>query len=291
MTSLFSVEERASFDTHGYVILRNAVPQENLDAVLALIEKYTGIDLADPEAWYHGTHPPHGNGMIELYQSQALWDNRQFPRVHQAFAELSGTEKLWVTMDRVNLKAPIHPNHPENDHQGFIHWDIDSSEEKQAFFVQGVLCLTDTTKEMGGFQAVPDLYRTWDTWVKTQPADRDPRRPDLEALKRDGLEVVPIPANAGDLIIWNSMLAHGNGQNVSNRPRLAQYLTMFAAPVSPLSPDQETRRQDRIASWQGRTPPNEHWAHGDPNQWEQKNEKTAELTPLGRKVLGLDLWD
>ncbi len=286
MDTVFSAEDRAFFETNGYVVLRNAVPQENLDAVLALIEEYTGIDLADPEAWYHGTHPPHGNGMIELYQHQALWDNRQFPRVHQAFAELTGTDKLWTSLDRVNLKAPIHPDHPENDHQGFIHWDIDTSEAKQSFFVQAVLCLTDTTAEMGGFQCVPEIYQNWDAWVKSQPADRDPRRPALTTE-----EIVPIPAKAGDLIIWNSMLAHGNGRNVSDRPRLAQYITQFAAPYGTLSPDQEERRQDRVASWRDRTPPNEAWAHGDPGQWEQKHGKTAELTPLGRKVLGLDLWE
>jgi len=29
---------------------------------------------------------------------------------------------------------------------------------------------------------------------------------------------------------------------------------------------------------------------GDPRNWEQKKYKTAELSPLGRKVLGLDKW-
>lgn len=286
MTTVFSAEDHTSFEQNGYVILRNAVPQQNLDAVLAAMEEYIEADLNDPEAWYGQKQPPHGNGMMELYQHQALWDNRQFPRVHQAFTELHGTEKLWTSLDRVNLKAPIHPDHPEYDHQGFIHWDIDSSVSPQSFFVQGVLCLTETAPDMGGFQCVPGIYRNWGAWVKSQPADRDPRRPDLA-----GEQIVPIPAKAGDLVIWNAMLAHGNGRNVSGRPRLAQYLTMHAAPQGPLTPDQEKRRQDRIASWRDRTPPNEHWAHGDPNQWEQKNGKTAELTPLGRKLLGLDLWD
>lgn len=286
MTTAFSAEDRAFFEQNGYVILRNAAPQQNLDAVLAAMEEYTGIDLAEPDAWYRGTVRPDTSGMLELYQHQALWDNRQFPRVHQAFAELSGTEKLWVSMDRVNLKAPLHPDHPENDHRGFIHWDIDTTKSPPSFFVQAVLCLTDTTPEMGGFQCVPEIYRNWDAWVKTQPADRDPRRPDLA-----GMQIVPIPAQAGDLIIWNSMLAHGNGQNVSNRTRLAQYITMFAAPQGVLTPAQETRRRERIASWRDRTPPNEHWAKGDPNQWEQKHGKTATLTPLGRKLLGLDLWE
>lgn len=283
MTTALSAEDRAFFEQNGYTVVRNVVPQQNLDAILAAMEEYLGIDIDNPNDWYRG--PVHPSGMVELYQHQALWDIRQSPRIHQAFSELWGTEKLWVSVDRVNLKAPQHPEHPEHDHKGFIHWDIDSS-LPPSHFAQGVLCLTDTTAEMGGFQCVPELYRHWDKWLKTQPADRDPRKPEL-----GNAQVVPVPANAGDLIIWNSMLAHGNGHNVSNRPRLAQYINMVVAPLSPLTPEQEANREDRVARWRDRRPPNYAWAHGDPEQWEQKHGKTAELTPLGRRLLGADLWE
>ena len=41
--------------------------------------------------------------MVEIYQHQALWDNRQYPRVHQAFSEIWETEKLWVSFDRASV--------------------------------------------------------------------------------------------------------------------------------------------------------------------------------------------
>ncbi len=283
MTTLFSAQDRDFFKENGYVILRNAVPLDHTNAVIAAMEEYLGIDINNPEDWYRGAVKP--SGMVELYQQQALWDNRQYPRIHQGFAELFGDEKLWVSMDRVNLKAPQHPEHPEHDHKGFIHWDIDTS-LPLSFRMQGVLCLTDTSADMGGFQCVPEIYQNWDAWVKSQPADRNPRSPDLGNAK-----IVPVPANAGDLIIWETMLAHGNGHNVSQRPRLAQYITMFLAPHGSLTPEQEETRQSRIGSWRDRRPPEQAWATGDPEAWEQKHSKTAELTPLGRKLLGLDLWD
>ena len=31
--------------------------------------------------------------MVEMYQHQALWDNRQRPRVHRAFAQVWGDRK------------------------------------------------------------------------------------------------------------------------------------------------------------------------------------------------------
>ncbi len=265
------------FRENGYVVVPNAVPQENLDAAIAAIWQFLDADPNNPETWYGP--PLRKDGMVEIYQHQALWDNRQHPRVYGAFADIFGNEKLWVSMDRASMKPPPHPDYPEYDSKGFVHWDCDTSKLPLPFGVQGVLYLTDTTEDMGGFRCIPGFHKNLEEWIKTQPADRNPRAPDLT-----GLEVKPIPGKAGDLLIWDRLLAHGNGHNTSNRPRMAQYITM-----SPARDDENARRQ-RIERWEKRqhTPldPNA----GDPRRWEEQHGKTAELTPLGRKLLGLDLW-
>jgi len=125
------------------------------------------------------------------------------------------------------------------------------------------------------------MHRRLEEWIKTQPPDRDPRRPDLT-----GLNVTPIPGRAGDLLIWNRLLPHGNGHNVSDKPRLAQFITMFPVPA-----DAEAARKERIRLWLERLPPPHPAFPGDPRQWEQKYGKTAVLTPLGRKLLGVDEWE
>jgi hypothetical protein len=283
--SVLTPEDRAFFAENGYVIVRNVVPQRNLDAVVDAIWEFLEMDRDDPEDWYR--EPLRSNGMVEMYQHQALWDNRQHPQVYAAFAELLGAHRLWVSIDRVCMKPPPHPAHPEFDHKGFIHWDTDTSRLPIPLSLQGVLCLADTDIEQGGFQCVPSLYRNFDRWLATQPADRDPFTPDLT-----GLTVEPIPARAGDLILWNRLLAHGNGRNVSGKPRLAQYLTMFEAdPHAASGADWGGDREARIRQWRERTGPDARWAPGDPRRWEQRHGKTAELTPLGRRLLGLDLWD
>ncbi len=274
---VLSTPDLEFFHENGYVVVPQAVPPENLEAVIAAMWEWLGMNPHDPEDWYRLPLTP--GGMLEMYQHQALWNNRQHPRVHGAFTDILGTEKLWVSEDRVNLKPPDHPNHPEYAHKGFIHWDTDTTKLPQPFRVQGVLCLTDTTPEMGGFQCVPGHHRELEEWIATQPLDRNPHAPDLT-----GLNVVPIPAKAGDLVIWNTLLAHGNGHNTSDRPRLAQYITMSPAR------DDESARQKRIARWQERRPPEANWATGDPRRWEELHGITAELTPLGRKLLGLDSW-
>ena len=277
--TIFTAEDHAFFRENGYVIAREVVPPENLRATIGMIWEFLGMDPSDPDDWYRPPLSP--GGMLEVYQHQALWDNRQAPRVHQAFSEILGTERLWSSFDRVNLKPPRHPDHPEYDHKGFIHWDTDSRILTKPLGVQGVLTLTDTTDDMGGFQGVPELFQNLEAWVKTQPADRNPHAPDLA-----GFGITVVPARAGDLVIWNTLFPHGNGHNVSDRPRLAQYISM-----SPARQENEEARQDRIMRWRDRLPPDASWAPGDPRGWEQEHGQTAELTPLGRRLLGVDLWE
>ena len=202
----------------------------------------------DPETWYA---PPRAEmkmkeltntGMVEVYNHQYLWDNRQTPKVHQAFADIWGTEKLWVTIDRANLNLPIRPGY---EYKGFIHWDYDPETKPQN--VQGVLALADQTDEnMGGFQCVPELYRTYETWKLTQPEDRNHFRPDVT-----GFEIVKVPMDAGDLLIFNSMLPHGiRVNNSGNKVRMAQYISMM-----PAEEDNEELREWRISSWMERRAP------------------------------------
>ncbi|MCB9155695.1 MAG: phytanoyl-CoA dioxygenase family protein [Caldilineaceae bacterium] len=271
---LLSPEQRAFWEENGYVIIPNAVPQENLDAVIDAVWEFLQVDRNDPETWYSA--PVSRAGMLEMYHHQSLWDNRQYPKVYQAFADIWQTEKLWVSIDRANMNPPA--RQPDWDYQGMYHWDVDTSQVPLPRMVQGVLYLTDTTGDQGGFQCTPGFHRFFEEWVKTQPADRNPRQPDPA-----GLEIKTIPGQAGDLLIWNSMLAHGNSRNRSNRPRLAQYITM-----SP--PRDEEERQYRVKAWQERLPPRGKAFPGDARQIEQKYGKTAELTELGLKLLGAEHW-
>ena len=160
-------------------------------------------------------------GMVEIYQHQSLWDNRQYPRIHRAFAQIWQTEKLWVSLDRANMKPPTRSQNPEWNNYGMIHWDVDTSQQAIPFGVQGVLYLTDTAENQGEFQCIPGFHHTFYDWVKSQPVDRNPRVPNL-----NGLDVKSIAGQAGDLLIWHRLLAHGNGHNTATQPRLAQYITM-----------------------------------------------------------------
>ncbi len=267
----------------GYVIIPQAVPQDHIDTLVEAIWQFEEKDPRDPSSW---NRPPRrkmemvelrGSGMVEMYHHPSMWANRQYPRVYDAFVDLWGTEKLWVSIDRCNLNLPAGQ---DDSFKGFIHWDIDTSDPNRRSNLQGVLSLTDTTTQTGGFQCVPELFRQFEDWVTTQPADRDPFRPDIS-----GFALEQVETKAGDLLIWNSMLAHGIRPNRSDRPRIAQYIAM-----TPAEEDNESLRQWRIRSWRERIPPEGYAFPGDPRNWERKHTPVAPLSPLGEKLLGLQTW-
>jgi hypothetical protein len=280
---LMSEEDWQFWVTNGYIVIKNAVPEEQVERLAKFLWEFEEKDPNDPATWYA---PPRAEmqmkeltntGMVEVYNHQYLWDNRQYPKVHEAFTDVWGTEKLWVTIDRANLNLPIRPGY---EYKGFIHWDYDPETKPQN--VQGVLALADQTDEnMGGFQCVPELYRTYETWKLTQPDDRNHFQPDTS-----GFEIVKVKMNAGDLLIFNSLQPHGIRPNRSDdKVRLAQYISMM-----PAEEDNDALREWRINSWKERQAPEGYAFPGDPRGWEKTKYAAAELSPLGKKLLGLDRW-
>src|SRR6185503_16514260 len=145
----------------------------------------------------------------------------------------------------------------------------------RARMIQGVLALTDTAAEQGGFRCVPSLFKSPEAWPKRPALDADGE----EDWRADtaGREIVHVPSGAGDLILWNSRLPHGNSRNRSARPRLAFYLQMFPA-------GDEAHRSAAVESWRtGRCVP---WWRTRPGYDRIEPWPPATLTPLGRRLLG-----
>jgi ectoine hydroxylase-related dioxygenase (phytanoyl-CoA dioxygenase family) len=285
---VLSAEDFADWQKRGYVIVRNAVPHENIELLKALLWEFEEQDPNDPATWDVAARRVHLDakvfnvGMVEIYNHQLLWDNRMYPRVYDAFVDIWDMEDLWVSIDRANLNTP---NRGKRASPGFIHWDADTSLEPKPVAVQGVLSLVHQDGgEMGGFQCVPYLFDHFDEWVKTQPADRDPKRPDMKGLED---KIVKPELFPGDLMIFNSLLAHGVAPNTSdNKVRMAQYISMAPADETDL-----VEREARIRSWRELEPPARAGYLGDPRGWEKKHCRPATLTPLGEKLLGLKSWN
>ena len=282
---VLSEEDWQFWVENGYIVIPNAVPRDQVQKTADFLWEFEEKDPSDPATWYTAARAEMqmkelaGTGMVEVYNTQALWDNRQVQKVYDAFVDIWGTEKLWVTIDRANLNFPIRPGHA---YKGFIHWDYDPETRPQN--VQGVLALADQNDpNMGGFQCIPWLYRNYDSWKLTQPDDRDHFQPDVSGLED---KIVKVKLNAGDLLIFNSTQPHGiRPNNSKDKVRIAQYISMM-----PAEEDNEELRQWRVRSWKERIAPSGYAFPGDPRNYEQQQYETAELNELGKKLLGLESW-
>ena len=230
----------------------------------------------------------------------------------KVLAEILGMERLWASIDRVSLSPPERtpPNEASSKQPIPLHWDyalqlhgdgkptlMDGSLERPLpFWVQGVLYLTDTAEDGGAFTCVPGFYHEMEGWLETLPSDTDPRKRNedggiflnydtwLETLSAKGdssMQAIidrgtkPVPAKAGDLIIWHSSLPHGASYNTAKHPRVVQYMTMF-----PAQEKDEDALNRRIKVWQ-------NGMAGEGHSMDQ----SAKLSLLGRKLLGLDRWE
>jgi hypothetical protein len=273
------------WQTYGFVVVKQAVPAANVEALKKVLWEFQEMDPNDMSTWSGGQLRDHAmkelnnSGMVEIYNHQALWNNRQEQRLYDAFVDVWDDEHLWVTIDRANLNTP---NKRGRVFAGFIHTDVDTTLDPLPVNVQGVLSLVDVDGDTGGFQCVPELFRTLEDWKKRQPEGRDGFRPDIEDM-----EVYPVPMKPGDLLIFNSLLAHGIRPNTSeNKVRMAQYIAM-----TPAAEENQELREHRVESWKERRAPEGFAFPGDPREWERTKYETAVLTPLGRKLLGLDSWN
>ena len=145
--------------TNGYVIVRQAVPAANVERLVELLWAFDEKDPDDPSTWYAPQRRDdkmkelNNTGMLEIYNHQYLWDNRQEQRVYDIFVDIWDREDLWVTIDRANLNPP---RKVKGNPNGFIHWDVDTSIRPLPIGVQGVLSLKKQDGDVGGFRASPN---------------------------------------------------------------------------------------------------------------------------------------
>jgi ectoine hydroxylase-related dioxygenase (phytanoyl-CoA dioxygenase family) len=241
----FSNAELHHWRERGYVVLRGAVPEPWTDAVAADIWALAERSPRDRAGWYaplppHATRsgtrtpydarttgptPTRGQAdlevhMLSLWQQQSVWDVRQQPRIHAAFAQLWGTQRLWVSVDCANLKPPIDDLSPGFGSCTYLHYDWSLESTGTMLGIQGALMLADTGADGGGFRCIPGFSKRLEAepaflaqckrWRAAAPDNAAGGSKDLPELT--GMPVETVAGRKGDLVIWNSLLPHGNGE-------------------------------------------------------------------------------
>ena len=212
---VFTPEDLEFWEEHGYVILHDAVSPAHCRAAEEAIWKSIDGDPDKPSTWY--LKRSDATIWVPLIHHPALDANRRSLRIRKAFAQLWRRNDIWISVDKGGF------NPPENNEWRFpgphLHWDV-SVAPPVPFGVQGILYLTDTAADQGAFRCVPGFHRKMNAWLRSLPAEADPRKQDLESFG-----AVSIGGRAGDLIAWRQELPHGSGPNQATKPRIVQYIS------------------------------------------------------------------
>jgi hypothetical protein len=150
---------RDSLIGDGYAVLSGLVPDRLFTAARDTICSFVGADLDRPDTWY--LHEPLAWSVVPVHHAQAFWDVRQWPALHDTFAEIWETEKLCVTMDRGIFKVPRSEAHPDHVDESALHWDLDLRAASATTY-QGMLFLRDAARGEDSFKCVSSIFRNLD---------------------------------------------------------------------------------------------------------------------------------
>jgi len=208
----------------------------------------------DPESWkdinwkyVYGSSYNMSKGFLgyEPAVSQVAWNNRQEPKVYEAFTHIWNRKDLGAKLDRVGFMRPTKfivdtsessgmASKPEwETERNWVHWDQNPFIEPNFCRVQGLITLSDHTETSGGFHCIPGFTQFFHIWASQQPyknlfdclIDLPKADPNHKFVKK-------ITMREGSLLIWDSRLPHGNFPNEGTKFRIVQYVTFFPSLAS-----------------------------------------------------------
>ena len=214
--NVLSDEDLAFWDANGYIIVKQAIAQKDCKATQQAIWDFLEMDADDATSWYK-VHEQQKGMMVNFADHETLNRNRTSPRIRKAYEQLYKSAAIYKTIDKVSFNPPV--TRSFRFMGSALHWDI-SLKMPAPFALQGLLYLTDCGSEDGAFHCVPGFHNNIESWLEQVQPHEKPRQKALETL-----QPIPITANAGDFIIWDSTLPHCASPNHGTVPRIVQYLT------------------------------------------------------------------
>jgi Phytanoyl-CoA dioxygenase (PhyH) len=209
---------RSALANDGYTVFRETVPPGHCKAVLDAIGDDLGIWADDPDSWDRVSNEI---DQLPLWGHQSQWDIRQLPALHTIWATIWGTSRLWVDRNSCRFTPPWRPGRADALP---LHWDLDPRDRNHQWY-QGVVALTDADAGSGGFRCAPSVMHNRDRWPSTWATTKHGTEYWPHPVADE--EIVEVPLDAGDLLIFDNHLPHGTVRNTSDSPRVVFYMQMF----------------------------------------------------------------
>lgn len=203
-------QQRYLFDLQGYLVLKNVVPRETIEACNRVLD---ALEQRSPEQYPKGVRPGKPRTPSELYVSNIV-------EADPAFHQLIDIPQVVDIIDEVSLHL-FRLNHAYviyrwNTGYTYMHMGGTPLHPKATYMCQGGQIFSLLTKAVfpmqnnavadGCFAVVPGSHKAN---FKRPFGDHPADNPTL----------VPVPGEPGDVIIFTEALTHGSCVNSSGQPR------------------------------------------------------------------------
>ena len=214
----FTPEEIDSYRDLGFLHVTAFLDQSELDrwqkVITAAVEDRIGYPLRGQPAGHREN--PYSNVFLQLMLLTRTHDEvRELmldAKLGELAATLAGVDHIHMWHDQALIKEPL--ANATAFHRDVPFWSFDAT---QAISVW--IALDDATLENGCLYVLPRSQRLTDfeqAPIGVNIGDLVSRYPALA-----GIEPVPLPANAGDAIYIDGMVAHAAGSNMTSSYRRA----------------------------------------------------------------------
>ena len=275
-------------DQYGFVVLDGVLSQEECAASLdEFWAEAPRVARDDWRTWEDANWPSRSKFLTEAAAGQRAFDTRTSPVLYEVFRQVYGGEhRLLCNVDNYGVMRGTRFEEEGEERPAWRvslepHWDRDpwhytaelarGAPRQYQGLVALTECYNDWRGSTGGFRVCPGSAAALEEWCRRVKRPADLQKDSFHIASSDPWykRLQKVPLRRGSLCIWDSGALHANFENSSRDVRIVQYVRMMPAPEvcslpsrARLFPMSQTFDVSRIR-----------------------------LTPLGRKLLGIDKWE
>lgn len=232
-----------AFDRDGFLLLKNAVDADQLDAMRSQFQEWVdesrkhdqnfgetinGKPRFDLEPGHNADHPRLRRVNAPVEAGSAYRAAMENSRMTDAVADLIGPN-VKFHHSKINSKLP------QTNTEVKYHQDFTYTPHSNADVVTALVMLDDTDAENGCLMVVPGSHKgpllsLWHGGKFTGAID-----PKLETDLAK--QAVPVMGNAGDACLMHTRVVHGSAPNNSDKRRVLSIFVYTAEDAIPLSPN------------------------------------------------------